>query len=359
MCVIIDRKAEMVIPQAMIETACDINKHGYGLVYKDNDGLKIIRSLTNNDPKEVMALLKEHEHRRVWLHLRHATVGTVMEANSHPLVMLSKQEDGQDVVFMHNGTLYEFKKTGDEVYSDTYHFNEDLMKPLAKRCYAYDKQVLQSEFFRWHVKKSLGTTQSVLLFVDDTGYVLRGNSDKGKDYDWGWASNDYSFSTTHHRSSTVTTGGSYYSYESHFPDSHQDPIPWSKHNRKKKTPAPTPWGNWEDTVSAEVVEIVNDARKELDFAAVSHKLKEAWKVTEKSMSVDIQQAHSIVPIPRKTFCELAGIADLQDVERLAREDFVKLCEEHPDAMAELFIDLSAALRRMKAMKIAIEGAKKK
>lgn len=360
MCVIIDRKAGAEISLEKIEIACDINKHGYGLVYLHKGHLKIVRSLKDNDHKEVYDLLQRHKDQRVWLHLRHATVGTVTKENSHPMICTTKAADGMDIVFMHNGTLHEYKGENPDL-SDTYYFNEQLVTPLAKRCIQFGG--LQDKFFQGQIGKALKYTQSVLLFVDSTGYVLRGNSDKGKEFEWGWASNEYSFDTQHLRSSTRATTG----YLSHYPDNQNtsDPMPWSHgKSKKQRRSSPPPWESWEDMLDTDAPDkngvgddTMQNACLKVDIVEVSKKIRENWKLTEKSLEHEVRNASSLEPVPRKTFCELAGIINLDEVSRLSKEDFIQLCDVHPNAMAELYIDLVSELRKAKTRELIAKQAK--
>ena len=72
-------------------------------------------------------------------------------------------------------------------------------------------------------------------------------------------------------------------------------------------------------------------------------------MTEKSLEHDVRVAASLTPIPRKTFVELCEIKSLDEVAHLSREDFIGLCEDHPNAMAELFIDLMSENRKLKTL----------
>ncbi len=56
------------------------------------------------------------------VHFRLATGGMIDEANCHPFVL------NENVVFGHNGVFSNVKACHD--FSDTYHFNEEILKPI-------------------------------------------------------------------------------------------------------------------------------------------------------------------------------------------------------------------------------------
>ena len=87
MCVILQIEPGTVVPADKLARACDINKHGHGIAYVHKGELKLIRSVANNDPKEIAATLERLRSHRVFLHLRHATVGPVTLANNHPMIV--------------------------------------------------------------------------------------------------------------------------------------------------------------------------------------------------------------------------------------------------------------------------------
>src|SRR3990167_10959404 len=87
MCVIIDRQPGVDISENMLEIACTINKDGYGLAFAEKGKIIVHRSLGKNEPTDVKLILDKYKDKRVFLHLRHATVGEVSEINSHPFIV--------------------------------------------------------------------------------------------------------------------------------------------------------------------------------------------------------------------------------------------------------------------------------
>jgi predicted glutamine amidotransferase len=201
------------IPMELLETACDINRHGFGVAYPESGGIHIERSIETNDPRVLGKLLTDLKNKHRLVHIRHATVGTVTMANNHPFVVLTekkKKKTKNALVMVHNGTLWNYDAKKDKGLSDTYVFNDEFVRPLALRCEAFGglKSVLRDELFRQLMMSEIKSTSRVLL-MDSSGYVLTFNRSQGKDYEeFGfWAANTYSFDKNHNRSSSVASGG--------------------------------------------------------------------------------------------------------------------------------------------------------
>jgi len=194
MCVIIHRPANVEVPFAKLESACNVNPHGYGLVVSDRGKLETFKGLgpKGNDPDEVALLLEKAKGQEVFLHLRYQTSGKRDLANAHPFEVLSKAKDGTDVQFMHNGHLNDFTNSPDRC--DSWIFAETVLRPLLLRSAAYDdvETILEQPFLATILKEFAGSS-SVFLLAGEGGQVLKINENNGHKYDWGWASNDYSF----------------------------------------------------------------------------------------------------------------------------------------------------------------------
>ena len=149
MCVIIYLKPKQMMPFDMLKNACHNNWHSYGIVTKLDDGLDIKRVLPETDDgycgevdaEEVFKHLQDDVDYPRFLHLRHNTAGATSIENTHPFDVYYKGgKNGRQVVFMHNGTLYDYKSKklnamGASVddpdgKSDTANFVEEVLTPL-------------------------------------------------------------------------------------------------------------------------------------------------------------------------------------------------------------------------------------
>jgi hypothetical protein len=370
MCVIIDRMPKVEIPFAKLEIACDINKHGFGLAFVDRGRLEIIRSTKQpNDPDEVQKHLEKLKNHRVFLHLRHATVGTVSEENQHPFVSMTGRKNSALMGFMHNGTLYAYEpRDKTQGGSDTKQFNDQLIRPLALRCRKVvgDKKVLNDPFFQWIVGKELGYTQSVLVFFDAFGNVIRFNEDKGVKFEGWWASNNYSFSESHARATKKDTPAQGWhqreaehwrgqnrnnpqSYDYGRGDSLKN-LPWMTSTEESYGLA-----DWEDefikqeggTPSTPTVKFLeppktkqNETRKKWEIEKMSALVKSAETVDkgvlEKKVGGYVIRNEKV---PRDPFIQQAGLSSLDQVGLFSEADLIECATNWPQATAALIVDL--------------------
>ncbi|HEY6021808.1 MAG TPA: class II glutamine amidotransferase, partial [Candidatus Paceibacterota bacterium] len=299
MCVIIDRKPGVTIPADMLDLACDINAHGWGIAWASKKKLHFEYSIKNpNDPKEVADMLQKLKDHRVFLHLRHATVGGIIEDNLHPFHVLVKKKHGIDLAMMHNGTLYDWKPKDDkEVLSDSYKFVEGFIRPLALRFNRWGgNNILPDQLFQRVVKSEVGGSSCVLLF-DSLGNSYVVNPQQGKEYEGWWASNTYSFSPSHqryskrevpHYRSYGSNYGSGMSYETEA-DPFED-VPFAVRSDKKPADA---WTTWQDDLRAyekesqqKPVSVPDMTRKKYEFSRFGSLINE--KVTKMQTGATIK-----------------------------------------------------------------------
>lgn len=358
MCVIIEREPGVVIPTEKLDTACEINKHGFGILYAENGHLRVIRSLKNNDAKVVADHLQKLKNRKVWVHLRHATVGAVSKENSHPFILLSRKHHIMDLAMMHNGTLYSYKPTDQNAKeSDTLLFAKDFVAPVALRFSASCKQkLLADEFFQKFLKHEVGFT-SVVMLVDGNGQTLCINRDKGKEYDGWWASNDYSFQTTHYRHSSAQSHHSRTGWDEGYGDDGNSVYWWEKDKRGVADHLPIPWkhNHSDDEPTILKMEVYQKDKQHLvgpsaqapDFVKVRY---ECQKVGNLVATKEFKHGDSVMSGGammldlkkiRQPFKVLAGIDNLQDVGKLTETDLVDMAKDYPLATARLIFDLLA------------------
>jgi predicted glutamine amidotransferase len=313
MCVIINRQPNVTIEYEKIQSACKVNPDGFGFAFVEDKSIIIIKEFDpkGNDPEKVARLLEDYKDYAVSLHLRFSTVGEKNADNCHPYVTCMKDHDGVDVVFMHNGTLSDFKYK-DSRMSDSYHFNEEVVRPLFQRIAAFDtpESALNDPLFKTILTKYAGAS-SVFNILDSEGNILVINEDKGVKKDGWWASNDYSFNRYHREpAKTESKGGwyyngSYYSRELTYPEPDDEPI--TKDTTVKHLPT-------------NVVKQVPDV---------------------------------VPPKLRETFVEVAKISSLDEVCKLNDEDIEELIEVYPDYAKLLIQDLILALYQKESDNVTV------
>lgn len=301
MCVIINREANIEIPFDKIRSACHVNPHGFGLMFAEDGKLNIIREFSDkgNDPEKVARLLEDYKAHRLSLHLRYQTVGDKSLDNCHPYIVATQEQDQVDLAFMHNGTLSEFKRQ-DSTMSDSYHFGQELIRPLFERFAAFDspETVLWDPLFHAILSKYCGGL-SVFNLMDSEGNILVINEERGKKFDGWWASNDYSFNSFHREPIKDTTKGGNWYYNGQY------------YSREYTYPKD---------------DDIQDIGKDTTVKNLPAKIvKEVPEVSP--------------PTPRESFIEVANLTALEEVCKLNDEDIEELIEVYPEYAKLLIQDL--------------------
>lgn len=357
MCQIIVLEPGKNIPDDKLAVTCDINKHGYGLAYSKNGKLTVIRSLVEpNDPKALQETLKGLDKYRRFLHLRHATVGDVSQQNNHPFVILKSKKGDPELLLMHNGTLYDYKPTDEKTdkRSDTLHFVEKFVQPLAARCNAFGgpDKLLEDPILIRTINKENSYT-SVIVLIDAKGRHLRFNEKEGKVQDFGWVSNEYSFNPNHGRATTHHQ--QYRAAQDNFNPRQQDAW-WNRGGDSLDGIGEKPWepprqteyqmADWEkeletntrrNPIGIPIIAVTDQDKKKLEREVKAASV--IGVMVKRSKGVEMRSKIRMQFVARKTFVQKMGLSSLDDVYKLTARDLKELCEDHPDAMADLVIDL--------------------
>lgn len=109
-----------------IQNCWSANKDGAGIAHVENGKVHIFKEMRSVDKlyKYYDALRSRFEG-NIMLHFRIATHGKIDEANCHPFKV------NDSMAFIHNGIISQTSKANSN-YSDTWHFNEDVVKRLPK-----------------------------------------------------------------------------------------------------------------------------------------------------------------------------------------------------------------------------------
>lgn len=142
MCAIIRLMPKQMISKEALYNACHNNWHSFGLVTKVDGKLDIYRDVPESgeiDPDKVYKMLQADFEYERYLHVRHNTAGATNLENTHPFDVLFDEKTGNHLVFMHNGTLYEYKSKkksesgamvdDDDGPSDTKNFTDEVLVP--------------------------------------------------------------------------------------------------------------------------------------------------------------------------------------------------------------------------------------
>jgi predicted glutamine amidotransferase len=83
----------------------EINRHGWGVAFYPDSSAQVIKEPINAGASRLSNFLKDYNRMRskmILAHVRHATVGDHTRQNTHPF---SRELEGKEYVFAHNGTL--------------------------------------------------------------------------------------------------------------------------------------------------------------------------------------------------------------------------------------------------------------
>ncbi len=186
MCIILDKPAGTVFEESDIVKCGKMNPDGFGYMYYDPAQQRVISGRTLfKEPSELFETIKSLEKYHTVFHFRIRTVGDVSVKNCHPFKILDKQKHGQDLYFMHNGTISGLKEENNE--SDTACFARVILKPILKSC----KRLLWENSLQLLISGFIGSSR--LIFMDNKGHTLTFNKDKGTTYKGMWVSNDRPF----------------------------------------------------------------------------------------------------------------------------------------------------------------------
>lgn len=180
MCVIIHLPAGISMDFERLKNAVHNNWHSYGLVTRIDGKLDIKRVVPESgevDPKEVMDALERDIEFERFLHLRHNTAGATTIENCHPFDVYFT--DKRQVVFMHNGTFFEYKskrfdgngKSEDDPngLSDSVNFAEENITPMLVR----SRGDIQDFFFQRVIRKFwTGSNRGLLISSDQKPWFI-------------------------------------------------------------------------------------------------------------------------------------------------------------------------------------------
>ena len=174
MCIIIANKKGILSKQTLKE-CWNNNRDGGGLAYVENGIIKTYHSL-----KSFNGLYNKYTHikkqfgdnKKVLLHFRITSAGETNKINLHPFNV------NENLVFAHNGTIYQFTK--DKKLSDTILFNEYMLKQLPKDFYKNSAIKDLIEVYIEHSK---------LVFLDNMDKFYIFNDSYGIEDGGNWYSN--------------------------------------------------------------------------------------------------------------------------------------------------------------------------
>ena len=185
MCIIFTNPAsEPLLSDEWIKNFYSRNKDGYGVMYHLDGVLYTAKGVGTED--EAVAFYKQYASLGVdtIFHFRLKTHGVIDTDQSHPYDVF--ENDAYAVAMMHNGIL-STGNAGDEDKSDTWHFIQDYLTPIAN---AHPDMLFNDAFIKL-LGGFIGNNRFV--FMSNTGQIGYVNKPQGVMWGERWFSNTYAW----------------------------------------------------------------------------------------------------------------------------------------------------------------------
>jgi len=127
-CIIIAKPKNQNLPYVYLENSAETNPDGMGATWIGEKGNVVVyRSMENFEQfiNKIEKRCPKWKDKDIIFHFRILTSGKKNIDNCHPFII------NEQLSMAHNGTIRSYVKADSE-YSDTYHFNEHLLKTLPK-----------------------------------------------------------------------------------------------------------------------------------------------------------------------------------------------------------------------------------
>jgi Glutamine amidotransferases class-II len=174
MCLAIVKKANATLDPEEMKEASISNPHGFGVAWTDGKRLRCFKTMKKT---ELFDRLKKIVAYPAIVHFRFATHGTKSVENCHPFRI------NKSTAMIHNGIID--IKCHDATRSDTWHFVEDVVKPLEAMSRG---QFISSPEGQEMMAKYIGSG-SKLCFLNWKGEIVIVNESAGHWRDNVWYSN--------------------------------------------------------------------------------------------------------------------------------------------------------------------------
>lgn len=173
MCIAIYKPADKSISKESLAQCFRANPDGAGFMYNSSRKLHVLKGFFTF--AEFWEAYEPFQEEQCVIHFRIKTHGSIGIDNCHPFNITS------NIGFVHNGIIPGY---GIKEMSDTYHFNERVLKHLVN---TYGRRTIFDEIMQDLFEEAIGWSK--LIFLDNLGNVKITNEQRG-DWDNGvWYSN--------------------------------------------------------------------------------------------------------------------------------------------------------------------------
>jgi predicted glutamine amidotransferase len=130
MCIAIYKKEGTRLTDDTLHNCWYANSDGAGFMYAEHNKLHVHKGYFTLD--EFKEAYEPHKDKQAVVHFRIRTHGDINYENCHPYSV------DRNLAFIHNGTISKASSRYKDK-SDTWHFNEDVLKPLRQRYTSFFK----------------------------------------------------------------------------------------------------------------------------------------------------------------------------------------------------------------------------
>jgi len=176
MCIAIYKSADKEISKETLQECWDHNPDGAGYMYNVNGHLKVKKGYFKFEDFW-KSYTNSCQGKKAVLHFRIKTHGEINKENCHPFNI------NDNLAFVHNGIIGAVETKSDKTKSDTWHFNDHILKPLINKY----SDILEADSFQLMIGDFVGSSK--LVFLDNQDNVKIFNEDKGTWDDGVWYSN--------------------------------------------------------------------------------------------------------------------------------------------------------------------------
>ncbi len=162
MCLIIRCETDKPLSKDLLQDMQKRNDDGFGFMWIQNNKLKTFKD-NSDDFEKLWEKYEELKAFNPFIHLRYKTHGLIDHTNTHPYPC------GHGIYLMHNGVV-NVNDSSDRDKSDTWHFLDQLIKPLLDLS-PNPHKVIRSEKFRKLLENWMGGNNR-MVFGDRGGFII-------------------------------------------------------------------------------------------------------------------------------------------------------------------------------------------
>lgn len=177
MCIAIYKPENTFVKKHTLQTCFNNHPDGAGFMVFDHKEERLIHEKGFFSFRKFWRAYKKYKYFRAVIHFRYATHGQTDEKNCHPFLV------NENLGFVHNGVLN--VRTDNKDYSDTWHFNENILKPMMNDFPNSWMHVTVKQLIEGFLAE-----RNKLIFMDSKGNVTIYNEELGVWDAECWFSND-------------------------------------------------------------------------------------------------------------------------------------------------------------------------